>query len=318
MTGPDLAQFNARPVAASSARQALTQTAGASRCCPDRFAGRKVLQSALSCFAALLGLAIGSVVLAEPMVLQGRIEASERAVLSSRLDGVVVEILFDGGDAVAAGQPLIRLDPTDAEIALEIARARVADARYRLEGATIRKSRQEALHDRGITADSALGPARTDAARAEAALALAEAEERRAALDFDRSVIRAPISGLISPPAVAVGAFLEAKAAPPLATIVAIDPAVVAYRVSYSERVATLESGNARSVDELLAGVRLRLRLPGDRDYPVEAIPHAASAEVDERTGDFTVWARFPNPDALLRPGMAVTVLSSNDWDDGG
>ena len=148
-------------------------------------------------------------------------------------------------------------------------------------------------------------------------LAAPKPEARLAALNLDRSVIRAPISGLISPPAVALGAFLEAKAAPPLATIVTIDPAVVAYRVSYSERAATLETGIARSVEELLAGVRLRLRLPGDRDYPAEAIPHAASAEVDERTGGFTVWARFPNPDALLRPGMAVTVLSSHDRDDG-
>ena len=317
MTEPGPPRFNARPVPGASARQAVIRAAGAARHRQAGFVGRRVLQSALSCLAALLSPAIAGVAHADPMVLQGRIEASERAVLSSRLNGVVVEILFDGGDAVAAGQPLIRLDPTDAEIALEIAQARVANARYLLKGATIRKSRQEALHDRGIAADSALGPARTEAARAEAALALAEAEARLAALNLDRSVIRAPISGLISPPAVALGAFLEAKAAPPLATIVTIDPAVVAYRVSYSERAATLETGIARSVEELLAGVRLRLRLPGDRDYPAEAIPHAASAEVDERTGGFTVWARFPNPDALLRPGMAVTVLSSNDRDDG-
>jgi membrane fusion protein (multidrug efflux system) len=52
------------------------------------------------------------------------------------------------------------------------------------------------------------------------------------------------------------------------------------------------------------------LRLPGNRIYPGEARPHAASPEVDAETGTVTVWAQFPNPDALLRPGMAVIVLS--------
>jgi membrane fusion protein (multidrug efflux system) len=31
---------------------------------------------------------------------------------------------------------------------------------------------------------------------------------------------------------------------------------------------------------------------------------------VDPATGAVTVWARFPNPDAILRPGMAVEVVS--------
>ena len=95
-----------------------------------------------------------------------------------------------------------------------------------------------------------------------------------------------------------------------------IDPALVAYRVSYSERLEALDLAKAETVDDLLRGIRLRLRLPGARDYPAEAAPHAASAEVDELTGTVTVWAYFPNPDALLRPGMAVTVLSREGTGD--
>jgi len=248
---------------------------------------------------------------ADPMIFKGRVEASEHAVLSSRLNGVVTEILFEGGDLVTAGQPLIRLDPTDAEIALEIAAARLAEARALLEGATRRTARQEALHVRGIAADASLGPARTEKAMAKAAVALAMAERRRAALDLERAIIRAPISGLISPPAVAVGAFLEAEAGPPLGRIVAFDPAVVAYRTPYSERLAALEATSAATAAQLLQHVKVRLQLPGGRVYPGEAIPHAESAEVDTETDTVTVWARFPNPDALLRPGMSVTVLST-------
>ncbi|MEQ8898572.1 MAG: efflux RND transporter periplasmic adaptor subunit [Roseovarius sp.] len=255
-------------------------------------------------------IALASPGLAEPLVFEGRIEASERAVLSSRLNGVVAEIMFEGGDHVLAGQPLIRLDPVDATVALEIAEARLAASQARFDGAARRTDRQKEMHERGIAADSTLGAARTERAMAEAEVALAEAERRRAVLDLERTTIRAAITGLISPPSVSVGAFLEAEAAPPLATIVAFDPAVVAYRAPYDERLESLEATGAKTVDDLLDGVRVQLRLPGDRVYPGEATPHATSAEVDAETGTVTVWARFPNPDALLRPGMVVTVLS--------
>lgn len=265
----------------------------------------------MRCWLGLVfSFAGASFAFADPLVFEGRIEASERGVLASRLTGVVTRIMIEGGDRVTTGQPLIWLDRTDAEIALEIAEARVAEAQARLDGALRRAARQVALHDRGIASDATLGPVQTEKAMAEAAVALAESERRRATFDVQRTVIRAPISGLISSPAVAVGAFLEAEAGPPLATIVQIDPAIVAYRASYSERLASLEATGVETVEELLQQITVRLRLPGDRNYPGEATPHAASAEVDVETGTVTVWARFPNPDALLRPGMVVTILS--------
>jgi membrane fusion protein (multidrug efflux system) len=252
-------------------------------------------------------------VLAEPLVFRGEVEAAERAVLSTRIDGVVAEILFEGGERVVADQPLIRLDPADAELALAAAEARLAEARAVLAGAERRAARQEQLAERGVAADAQVGPARTARAAAEATVALAEAERDRAALDLRRAVIRAPIAGYVSRPAVSVGAFLEAEAGPPLAEIIALDPVVVAYRAPYADRLAALEATGAETVSELLAGVRLTLRLPGDRLYGVASTPHAASAEIDAETGAVTVWARFPNPDALLRPGMFVEVLSEID-----
>ncbi|SEB08635.1 efflux RND transporter periplasmic adaptor subunit [Rubrimonas cliftonensis] len=267
------------------------------------FAGRRL---ALACAAILVAAAAS----AETLLFDGRIEAAGRAVLSSRLDGVVAAILFEGGERVERGQPLIRLDPADAELALAAAQALLAEAQARREGAERRAARQEALLERGVAAGAQVGPARTERAAAQAGAALAQAGRDRAALDLERVVIRAPISGYVSRPMVAVGAFLEAEAGPPLAEIVSLDPAVVAYDAPYADRLAALEASGAGSVEALLAGLRVRLRLPGGRLYPAEATPHAASADVDPATGAVTVWARFPNPDAILRPGMAVEVVS--------
>lgn len=269
--------------------------------------------SSLGFRAALVALAAVLTVSADAqtLVLDGKVEPSERAVLSSRLNGVVAETLFRGGEHVVAGQPLIRLDAADAQLAVAVADAEVAAARAQLDGATRNARRQEELFERGISADAVVGPARTALAAAEAGLALAQARHEIALLDLERTVIRAPIEGFVSRTDVAVGAFLEAEAGPPLASIAALDPVIVAYATPYADRLTVLEESGAASVEELFERISLSLLLPRDGLYPHKAVPLAASAEVDEASGAVTVWARFPNPDALIRPGMRVTVLSN-------
>jgi membrane fusion protein (multidrug efflux system) len=46
--------------------------------------------------------------------------------LTSQVGGTVIEVLADDTDVVQAGQPLVRLDPTDARVALERAQAQLA------------------------------------------------------------------------------------------------------------------------------------------------------------------------------------------------
>ena len=262
----------------------------------------------IAAFAALAFLSGPAV--AESFVFEGRVEASETAVLSSRLDGVVVEVLFSGGEAVSRGQPLIRLDPADAELALASADAHVARDLAALEVAESTARRQESLAERNVASEAALDQARAALKVARADLALAQAERRRAALDVERTIIRAPISGLVSRPSVSIGTFLEAEAGPPLATIVTIEPAVVAYGAPYADRLRAIAAANETTIPDLLSRLRVRIELPNGEPYGGTAVPVGASAGVDPQTGTITVWARFPNPEGLLRPGMTVTVHS--------
>jgi membrane fusion protein (multidrug efflux system) len=259
---------------------------------------------------SLAVLCAGGGASAQPLELEGRIEAARRAEISSQLDSVVAEILFGGGEVVAAGDPLIRLDAADAEIALEAARAGLAAAEAGLTSAKAHANRVEELATRGVASDAQLGRARSDLARARAEVALGESEVCRATLDLERAVIVAPISGRISRPGVAVGAFLEAEAGSPLASIVQLDPAIVAYEVPYVLRLDAMEKSGAASLEALFELVTLRLVLPGDRLYPDAARPSFASAEVDPATGAVTIWAEVANPEGVLRPGMSVRVLS--------
>lgn len=106
-----------------------------------------------------------------------------------------------------------------------------------------------------------------------------------------------------------IGAFVEAQAGVPLAEIVQLDPALVAYEVPYGVRLDALERSGVASLKELFATVILRLVLPGGRGYPETGRPRFASADVDPDTGALTTWAEIANPDGVLRPGMRVRVL---------
>ncbi|MEM1160537.1 MAG: efflux RND transporter periplasmic adaptor subunit [Pseudomonadota bacterium] len=270
--------------------------------------GMQWLSHALACLAAGLLISSGPA-RSETMVFQGQIESSARAELSSQVNGVVAEVLFTGGEKIAAGQPMIRLDPVDAELAVAVAEANLAAAEAARDGAAQEAARQERLAARGISPDAVLTPARTAKAAAEAALALANAELARAKLDLSRTVIRAPIAGFAGRPITARGAFVEAESGAPLGHITTLDPVMVAYRVPYDQRLNLLSRTRVRDLVQLFQRIELTVSdASGEHEYT--ARPSHAANEIDQSDGSVTVWAELPNPRLLLRPGMAVTVTS--------
>ena len=116
----------------------------------------------------------------EAMRFEGRVEASSEAALSSRLNGVVAEILFRGGETVRAGAPLIRLDPVDAKLDLAAAKAALAEAAAALQLAQQDDARTQTLQQREISTEARAQSAAAALKRAEARVALAEVEVARA------------------------------------------------------------------------------------------------------------------------------------------
>ena len=64
--------------------------------------------------------------------ITGKIVPAAWAALSAQAGGQVLEVLVEPGDAVAAGDVLVRLDPTDAQLAVRQAEAALAAAQAQL------------------------------------------------------------------------------------------------------------------------------------------------------------------------------------------
>lgn len=128
---------------------------------------------------------------------QGTVRPRTETVLSAEVAGTIVEISpkFVAGGVFAKGEMLLRIDPTDYEVALEQAKALVHQRRIEFDGA-------EKLKTQGYRAEA-------DYASAAAALASAQAELVRAERNLERTAIRLPYEGLVRAKEADVGQYVS-------------------------------------------------------------------------------------------------------------
>ena len=111
------------------------------------------------------------------------LRADRQATVIARTRGVVRRLAVEEGNAVSAGQPLANLE--DEEQTIAAARARSAEETARRD-----YERLSGLYDRGLVSVDEYEAKRRDAEDAVHALELAE-------LELSRTVIRAPIAGMV-------------------------------------------------------------------------------------------------------------------------
>ena len=203
---------------------------------------------------------------------------------------------------------------------LEGARADVVRAQTRLELATTDFTRGEALFAiRGISQEEF--DRRVQARKeAEAALIVARAAERVAALNVEFTRVRAPIGGRIAENLVSVGNVISGGQAGStvLTTIVAVDPIQFVFDASeadYLKYNRMNASGERRTSRDTPNPVRIRLL-----DEPT--FTHVGKMDfvdnqVDRATGTIRGRALVPNPGGFLTPGQfgRLQLLGSGEFD---
>lgn len=210
----------------------------------------------------------------------GTLRANESVILRPELQGRVEKILFDEGQPVKAGQPMVQLDDDQyrAELAEAIANRDLSDANYR---------RTEELIKRKVASV-------TDRDKAYAEL---QANEARVALKkeaLSKMMLNAPFDGVAGLREVSVGDVVTPGQA--LMHVVDIDPIKVDFRVPelYVESVA--------------AGQQLELTLdafPGER---FRGEVYAIDPQIDVKGRSILIRATVPNIEGRLRPGLFARV----------
>lgn len=254
---------------------------------------------------------VGVVTLEEAAVpytvtLPGRAVASAQTEIRPRVGGMIEEIAYTPGRAVAAGDVLYRLETASYDAALAAAEASRKGAEVAVQTAEATVSRYAQLEGTGVTTGD-LQTARANLAQAQATLAAAEASLKTAQLDLDRATIRSPIAGIVDVSAVSVGAIVTANQSDALTTVTAMDPIWVDVAESSARMTrvrAQMDSGALQPGDRLKAV----LTLEDGAVYEGEGALVSPGLSVSQTTGAVDFRFQFDNPERMILPGQFLRI----------
>lgn len=234
--------------------------------------------------------------------ISGLTEADKRAVLATRVGGVIAKLPVRQGQHVKAGDLILMLDAEDKISAVDNAKQLLAQRQAELDAS-------ERLAKTGNLATLQLDTARSNLTSAQSALRTAQAE-------LDRNEVKAPFDGVVDRVPVELGSAVMQGSE--VATILALDPVIA--RGEISERdLRYIKRGDEADV-RLVNGETVKGTLryisrdasSATRTFRVEiAIPNADSAIPAGMTAEITL--RAEATDAVMLPRSVVTLSGSGD-----
>jgi membrane fusion protein (multidrug efflux system) len=210
----------------------------------------------------------------------GSLSAVQGVTVAAELDGKIVQIAFEAGSEVKAGEVLVRQDTSVEEAQLRSAEAGVELSRVNLE------------RTRELLAKATVSQSQYDSDAATWKQAIAAADNIRATIA--KRTIKAPFSGRLGIRLVNLGQSLKAGDA--IVSLQALNPIFADFYLP-QQQLAQIGTG-------------MPVRLSGDAlaGKAVEGKITAISPDVDASTRNVRVEATVENADERLHPGMYVDV----------
>lgn len=215
----------------------------------------------------------------ERVAAVGSGRALAQVTLTTRVAGVISEVLFKGGDKVEKSQVLVKLASEPEAIAVETAEAQRAQAFD-----TVERYRQ--LNEAAVS--------RVVRAEAETALKVADAALRRAREELDRMTIRAPFAGIVGLTNLQAGDYLAVGN--PIATL--DDRSTIVIEFTVPEAVAP----------QIKIDMPVRASLAARPGEIYTGKVAGVGTRIDPVTRTLSVRGEIPNPDLKLIPGSTFSV----------
>jgi len=238
--------------------------------------------------------------------LPGRVAAYQVSEVRPQVSGVIQRRFFQEGSVVRQGQTLYQIDPSIYNAQAAQASANLQSARASAVAARTRAARYAPLAKMQAIAQQDYTDAVAQARQAEASVAQNSASVRAAQVNVRFTRVPAPISGRIGLSNFTEGALVTANQTDSLTTITRLDPVYVDVQQSAAD-VLKLRQALAHG-GAVPTSAQVHLKLPDGSTYAYTGTVEFSQVIVDQSTGSVTIRARFPNPQAVLLPGMFVSA----------
>ncbi len=233
--------------------------------------------------------------LLESVDVVGTLEAKFSADVKSEVTGVVTDVYVTEWVPVHRGDRLAHLDTRENEAGIEALRAAEAQARVAENRAKREYERAQQLKQYGLITPQALDDAKTAVESAEAYTAAARAQTKTAEARLAKSLILAPMDGVVAFRGVSVGDRVENMGG-----------SVPMFRIVDNRVLDATVAVPSSHLADVHVGQALR--------FSTDALPGRAftgrvmfiNPAIDAASRSAKVTAEVPNPDGVLKDGAFV------------
>lgn len=232
----------------------------------------------------------------------GTVTAFNTVVVRSRVSGELIELNFEEGQRVQAGDLLAQIDPREYQVALDQARGQHQQNEAQLQSARKDLERYRLLFKQNSIARQQVEQQEALVKQLEGARVSQQAAIDNAKLQLSYTQITAPISGRLGLRKVDQGNYVTASDAEGLVTITQTQPISVEFTLPQGEVAEVLA--------QLREGRRLEAVLYDQNDIRELARGELMSVDnqIDVATGTLRLKARFANEDERLFPNQFVNL----------
>lgn len=231
----------------------------------------------------------------------GYVSAIHEAEIQPFISGFIDKIFVRGGEFVHQGDLLIVLDQAQYKAQLDAARADILKAQAVYKNALTYYNRIEKAGTKAIS-QTEQDNAEAQLLTAQASLEQAKANYALAIVNFDYTIIRAPIDGIIGNITLTPGNYVS-PASGALVSIMQYNPIRVVFSITDKEYL------NELNKPKPFAGDTISLLLSDGSIFPNKGVFMFSDNAVNRQTNSVAVYADFKNIGKTLTPNAYVTVL---------
>ncbi|HBH87701.1 MAG TPA: hypothetical protein DDY17_08905 [Syntrophaceae bacterium] len=224
----------------------------------------------------------------------GTLKPFEEVIISSEVDGIVMNVKVSEGSPVAKGMTLVEINETDYRLEVRRAEASSRQTEASLANAKLEYERKSALYKEELVTKQQFDDISARLALAEGDLDRAKASLSLAKEKLAKTKIRSPLQGAVRDKKVTTGDYV--KNGSQLLWIVKSDPIKLSFTVPEKE------------VGKLKTGQDVMFKVDSFPDKEFTGRLSTIYPSLEEKTRTLQVEALVPNRDAKLKPGLFAKV----------